>query len=372
MDRMLTSGATPKILVACEPTVGGAAIACLELLRYARRTDVDVTLATPEGWLFDTARAAGVKCVALPMERRVTRKSLAGFSRWRELVVEHDVVHLHSSVAGVYGRAALLTLWPSRRPRCLFTPHGWSWLSGSGLAVRTRVLIEKLLSRVTDAIIAVSLEEADDGRSRLGGRIAHRLVVIRNGVDLNRFSPNPPPERLDPSRRVTIVCVGRFDYAKGQDLLVRALSLIDSPLLDLRLIGDGPMRRDLDELTRELQLAGRVDIRGWSADVATEYSQADVVAVPSRWDAQSLVLLEALASAVPVLATPVPGTSHLAAALWLTEDSTPTAIAAGLERLFGNWHDAAKKASQGRRLIERFHDASSTYEQNVGLWLADL
>ena len=114
-----------------------------------------------------------------------------------------------------------------QRPMIVFTPHAWSWSVGGRLAPLYRT-IERLLGRRSDAIVAVSEAEAEQGRAVLGGA-ARNMSVIVNGVDRDRFSPVGPSAERDPSVPL-IVCVGRLCEQKGQDIAIRALSRLREPL----------------------------------------------------------------------------------------------------------------------------------------------
>lgn len=129
-----------------------------------------------------------------------------------------------------------------------------------------------------------------------------RLSIIRNGIDLTRLEPRGSQVFSDVPR---ILCIGRLTRQKGQDILLRALAPLHRPW-HLDLIGEGPDRLALERLAESLGIAPRVTFTGSVPDVAERLTRADLVCIPSRWEGQSLALLEAAGSGVPILAQDLP------------------------------------------------------------------
>jgi glycosyltransferase involved in cell wall biosynthesis len=214
-----------------------------------------------------------------------------------------DVVHLHSSKAGMAGRLALRR----RLPTC-FTPHAWSFFHEGALTRWLALRWERFAVRWTDVILCVS-----EGERRAGEEagIRARFEVVPNAVDLDRYRPPEPGERETVRTRLGIspdapvgVCVGRLVDQKGQDVLLRAWTALRERIPDAEciLVGDGPNRAELEQLAGPgVRFVGnQEDTRAWLV-------AADVVVQPSRWEGLSLVALEALASGCSLVTTDVPG-----------------------------------------------------------------
>jgi D-inositol-3-phosphate glycosyltransferase len=181
-----------------------------------------------------------------------------------------------------------------------------------------RLLTERYLANEVDAIAAVSRAEVDvlcDGV----GASAERVWLVPPAVDTMLFQPAPLAARLDVRARLgvrpedgLVVCVGRVQPLKGQDLAVRMLQHLPGAVLVLA--GDatpGAERylESLHDLARDLGVEGRVRHIG-SLDreaLAQLLDAADVVVVPSRTESFGLVPLEAAASGTPVVASRVGG-----------------------------------------------------------------
>ena len=289
----------PRVLHVTQPVDGGTA-SVLQLVAIAdREHGHEVAIASPPGQLEHWARYAGVPWTRLDLNRELTMHDLSSLRVLRRLLMDADLVFLHSSKAGALGRIARSTLRRRRRPACVFVPHAWSWYVGGHASTLYR-RFERIAARWADAIVTVSRREALDGTSALSAAGARKIIVIENGVDCEHFSP--PRSRSEQAAARLLVCVGRLCEQKGQDILVRALAALDDPTVRLRLVGAGQSEASLRALCDELGVADRVEFVG-SADPRPHYWEANLVVLPSRWEGQSLVLLEAMACGATVIAS---------------------------------------------------------------------
>lgn len=181
-----------------------------------------------------------------------------------------------------------------------------------------RLLTERYLANEVDAIAAVSRAEVDvlcDGV----GAPAERVWLVPPAVDTALFQPAPIPARREVRARLgvrpedgLVVCVGRVQPLKGQDLAVRMLQHLPGAVLVLAgdaTPGDERYLESLHDIARDLGVAGRVRHIGSleRAALAQLLDAADVVVVPSRTESFGLVPLEAAASGTPVVASRVGG-----------------------------------------------------------------
>ena len=322
-----------RIVMVCQPTEGGAAVHAAELARELLLNGHSVVVFCPDShWLGSAITELGASWQDLPLRRSFDASDLRHIWTLRRAFRGTDLVILHSSKAGAVGRLSLLGMPKGARPRSIFTPHGWSWLVGGRLRM-LYIAIERLLVHATDRVIAVSDADAAEGRRTLGER--GRIAVIPNGIDETRFFPLDAESKLD-SATPLIVVVGRLADAKGQDIAIRALARMTHRNARLILVGDGPRRERLVQLAVAQGVESRVNFVG-TADPTPYYRSADVVLVPSRWDACSLVTLEALATGSAVVAT-----DHVGAALSLQEflvivrSIDPVLIAEAVDTLLGD------------------------------------
>lgn len=166
------------------------------------------------------------------------------------------------------------------------------------------ILWERLGARWTDLILAVSQGEREEGEN--AGIVAN-YEVVPNGVNVRLWGNQ---DRLA-SRRLlcienvpTVVNIGRLAYQKGQDRLLRAWPEVRRSVPDaqLFLVGDGPFRAELAQ-----HIPDGVSLVGASSSVDAWLSAADVAVFPSRWEAGSIALIEAMAARRSVIATDVAG-----------------------------------------------------------------
>ncbi len=165
-------------------------------------------------------------------------------------------------------------------------------------------------SGIHQAVVALSPSEADTLR-QIYGRVRPPIVVIPNGVDLDRFHPPTPEERrkareafhLDDDARVMLF-IGHEFARKGLDFAIDALE--HAPTVLLLVVGGNAQAIDASRArATERGVADRVLFVATRWDIPFMFAASDCFILPSAYEANALVVLEALASGLPVLATPV-------------------------------------------------------------------
>ena len=205
-----------------------------------------------------------------------------------------DVLHLHSTFPGLYGRLAVRG---RTRPRVIYCPHGWAFAQDlPPWRRRAYAEVERALLPWTDAIVHVSRSEAAAAHGL--GIASRNDRTIANAV--RDFVPDPEEVTLpglDPAS-INLAFFGRFDRQKGLDLLLAAFRERPRPRLRLWLVGS-PLRGDA-AMPDAAEGVFRID---WlPADRIDAYLRLfDVVVVPSRWEAFGLIALEAMRNGRPVL-----------------------------------------------------------------------
>jgi len=164
-----------------------------------------------------------------------------------------------------------------------------------------------------DAFIANSHELCEELHA--SGFSAGRIAHIPNGVDLDRFRPDPTARSAEARRRLglspglLLVYAGRLDLQKGLHTLIDAMhsSRVAASDARLLLLGDGPQRAELEHTVRHHGLATRVLFRGLVEDVAPYLCAGDIFAFPSMGEGMPNALLEAMASGLPCVASDIGG-----------------------------------------------------------------
>lgn len=191
-------------------------------------------------------------------------------------------------------------------------------LSGVRVAERSRRW-HLWLDRWTNGFVRFNVcvsESVREFSQTVGGLPAAKMRVIPNGVDRERFQQ---ARQIDlapfgiPADSTVLVAIGRLTHQKGFDVLIEAVA----PLLrqesnwHLLIVGEGEQRAQLEELANRFEVSTQVHLAGWQRDVAGILKSSDLFVMSSRWEGMPNVLLEAMSSGVPMIATDVEGVREL-------------------------------------------------------------
>jgi glycosyltransferase involved in cell wall biosynthesis len=305
-----------------EATIGGTRRHLVDVARGQRRRGFDVCLAISAEreprFRQDLAALAGegVRVEEIPMVRAVRPGlDLRHLRRLEGLLreFEPDIVHTHSSKAGVLGRLASAGTDVGQR---VHTPHTFAFLFGAEFGPLRRRLfreLESALAQLTQRTVAVSAGEAATFRAS-GVVPADRIRVVPNGVDPAAYLSAMPIARGDlgvPENAPLIAVVGLLHVAKGQDLLLQALRAPGLERAHALVVGDGEWRAHLEQLSRSLGVETRAHFLGWREDVPAILCACDCLALPSRWEGLPYIVIEASLAGLPIVATRVDGAGEL-------------------------------------------------------------
>jgi glycosyltransferase involved in cell wall biosynthesis len=302
----------PRSLLVFEPPDGGVAQHVLDLARGLPDRGWEVTVAGPaESDIYPTLEAAGIPHERLPIGRALRPGPYARafeILRRRARSGRYDLLHVHSSKAGAIGRPAARL---GRMP-VVYTPHCFPFIGPQ--SARRRVLsraVERGLALWTDAVVCVS---EDERREALRARIdAKRLHVVHNGSARCKEEQAPDAElRAYVAGRPSAGAIAVLRPQKGVDVFVRAAPAILESVPEARLavVGDGPMRGELDELVRRCGVGDRLRFFTFSPPSSRYLQALDLFVLPSLWEAFPISVLEALACGVPQVASDVGGTGE--------------------------------------------------------------
>jgi len=275
------------------------------------------------------------------------------------------IVHTHTSKAGFIGRLAAAI---ARVPAVIHQPHGHLFYGYYG-ARRTAVFtaLERRAARWTDRIITLTDRGAAEHLAHgIGG--AAQYVTVPSGVPTAELRAAAPARRearvrlrLDPAAFV-VVGLGRLVPIKGFDLLVRTLPALAAQIPSARVLlaGDGAEQPRLVALARSLGVAERLVMPGEVFDATTYLAAADVLAVPSRNEGMGRVIVEAMALAIPVVATAVGGIPDVVADGESGRLVAPEDVDALAEALVELGRDEALRGKLGEAAQARAGSFSST------------
>jgi glycosyltransferase involved in cell wall biosynthesis len=280
---------------------GGAENQLQLLLRHTRHDAEVVTLTNP-GTVADAIRAEGTAVENVAMRGNRDPRALERL-RVRMRRARCEIVHVHLYRACVYGRIAARL---AGVPRVVTTEHslGEGYIEGRP-TTRANRLLYLATERLSDVTVAVS----ETVRERLvgWGIEGSRTVVIPNGVDFDALSFDPASRREArhelgiPQNSAVIGALGRLDPVKRFDLLLEAAGPLLGPDRRLLIVGDGPMRAELEAKARHMGASSHVLFVGERSDTARLLAAMDLLAAPSSSETFGLAVIEALGAGLPVV-----------------------------------------------------------------------
>lgn len=222
-----------------------------------------------------------------------------------------EVIHAHQYSPFFYAALAKLLVWP--RPTLILTEHGRHYpdLASTKRRAFNRLLLDHCADRV-NACCRFSAKALRD----IDGFAGRHIEVIENGIDVSRYEPakNVVEEKVrfgfDPARR-HLIHVARHHPVKDQATLLKGFAQANVPDLDLLMVGDGPLRGDLEALAASLGIAERVKFLGIRRDIPEILRAAEAFALTSVSEAASLTLLEAMATGLPAIVSDVGGNPEI-------------------------------------------------------------
>jgi L-malate glycosyltransferase len=300
------------------------------------------------------------------------REMLAAIRGLANCIDEAGVDVVHSLLYRANVLAAIAARWSSARPvvvagqRSLTAFGGASALRGARWTRRWCHRVVAVSEEVRRALI--EREHCDPGR----------IVVIENGVDCARFKPREPDEvrRALGIRTAALVigAIGRLDSKKGFHDLIAAVGRVraESPV-HLVLVGDGPERERLEAQACATGLDGRARFLGHRGNVEDLYSAFDVFVLPSYEEGSPNVLLEAMASGCPVVATAVGGIPAILGdppAGRLVAPGDPDELAAALEDLLRDSATRLRLGEMARRRVKERYEIDGVIQRHEELYLS--
>jgi glycosyltransferase involved in cell wall biosynthesis len=222
-----------------------------------------------------------------------------------------DIVHTNSSKAGILGRLAARLVGT---PAIIHTVHGWAHHNHMGkLRKRLYVTLEKWVEKFTHKLIVVSDLNTKKGLADGIGK-GSKYVTIHSGIDLNRFDPSNLDSKrkrdlnIDPSDRV-VGSITRLSEQKAPADFVRMANevLKHNPKVSFILVGDGPLKGEIQDLIDHFKISNKVIMTGLQRDIPELLAVMDIFVLSSLWEGLPRVFPQAMAMGLPIVATDVDG-----------------------------------------------------------------
>ena len=311
----------------------------------------------PEAERHQLADAGPARIIRLPVNAVYGRGGVRAMRKLRAMVLDggFDIVQSHHEKSDLFN--ALLP----RRPGCVHISNRRDM--GYKKSAKLKWLFRRLNSRF-DCVIAPSqpiLGELANSEALEPGR----MLWIPNGVDTQRFRPRPPAARMAMRHALGLEadalvfgCVARMTPEKRHVDLVDAFARVHAvfPNARLALMGDGPLRGELEARADRLGVAGAVSMLGMRPDVESILPALDVGMLASSTEGMSNAILEMMACGLPMIATDVGGNPSLVragATGLLVPACLPGKLAEAMQELAGNPALRRRMGESARSRIER-------------------
>jgi glycosyltransferase involved in cell wall biosynthesis len=358
----------PRIAYVVATTVGGTGRHVAMLARGCAGRGMAVSVFGPPA-----SREAYPPAALAPVDigdRPRPGRDAAGVLRLRRLIAlsEPDVVHAHGLRAGA-AAALARPRGPGRQgPALVVTVHNAP--PAGALSAAVYRALERFAARRADVVLCVCADLAERMR-RAGARDVGLAVVPAPPVAA------PPADVVEKARadiaadgRPVVLAVGRCAPQKGFDVLIEAMSLLRDrdPAPLLAIAGEGPLA---GQLARQAVASGAgVRFLGSRCDVPALLAAADVIAVPSRWEGQPLIVQEALRAGRPLVASRVGGIPALTGqdGALLVPSGAPGQLAAALRSVLDDPALSGRLAASAARRAAALPSASDAIDAVAALY----
>ncbi|NIO49830.1 MAG: glycosyltransferase [Candidatus Aminicenantes bacterium] len=268
--------------------------------------------------ILESEKIEFIQCPSLVRRINIIKDIKAFFDMWRIIKKNNPIiVHTHSSKAGLMGRLAAKL---AGVPIIVHTPHGHIFFGYFGpLKTKLFIILEKLASRITDKIVALTNREKKD---HILFKVASedKFSVIYSGIDPNMLKESSSEEKQNlkkelgiPENSLIVGTACRLVPIKGPEFLVKASKYIISKYPDTYFMftGDGPLEQDLKRKALEMGISENIVFLDWRDDLAKIISIYDVFVLPSLNEGMGRVLVEAMALGKSIVASNIGGIPDL-------------------------------------------------------------
>jgi glycosyltransferase involved in cell wall biosynthesis len=224
---------------------------------------------------------------------------------------KYDIVHTHSSVAGVIGRLAAVL---ARVPVIVHHVHGWGLQDDMSKMMRLLYIgLERFCATFTNRLIAVSKPNIEKG---LAYKVCQedKFALIYYGIHLEKFQQQVDKRTiclelgLDPECKL-VGMIGRLDKQKNPLDFIRAAAIVaeNYPKVQFVIAGDGVLRPECESLIKELNLAGKFFLLGYRNDINRIYPILALTVLSSLWEGLPIVFQESMSAGKPIVANNIDG-----------------------------------------------------------------
>ncbi len=373
-----------KVMYVVRPVEGGIREHLKVLIQYFKPSYDLVVVCPFRGVLIESFQGAGARIIPLEI-----REKLNPFRDFHQALClariiqkeKPDIIHLHGFKAGFLGR--LSSLGFSKIPVVLTVHNYYAYPEKSLIPFYFFKKSEKLLSRRVSRIITVS-DALKDNLTHTMGICDEKITRIYNGIDYVRFQDNGKKDREEkndsykvrlgiPPGVPLIGTAARMAPQKGLGIFLEAANIIirEGRSCLFLLAGDGPMKQELENRAKDLNLEERVIFPGKVEDIVGFLSCLDLFVLPSLSEGLSITLLEALAAEKPVVASRVGGVSEIVIdgiTGGLVPPGDPVSLASKVIEFLDNPKQSKIMAIQGSQRVKDYFNLQDMVKRTDDLY----
>ncbi len=226
--------------------------------------------------------------------------------------------------------------------------------------------VYRFFDRITECYVDTFIVVSDFLKKTLiegRGVPAQKVLKIYNGVELSQYNPDVEYGKLRkewgiPQDVPFIGAIGRIVWQKGFEYLIQAIPDIirNEPDAKILLVGDGPLKKELEDLAENLKIKERIIFAGFRSDITEILSAVDLLVIPSLLEGFPMVTLEAMAMAKPIIATNIDGiTEQITDGVYgiLVPPKDPSALAKAVIRVLSDREFARSMGLLAREKVEQ-------------------
>jgi glycosyltransferase involved in cell wall biosynthesis len=322
-----------------------------------------------EGDMYEEANKLGINVITIPTLQRninIINDFITLIKLYKIIKKgKYDVVHTHSSKAGILGR------WAARFAgvnKIIHTVHGWGFNNLQTFIVNKSIIIlERVTAHITTQLVCVSYQDISKGISKKIGKTG-QYVVIRSGINIEKFSNSViSKEEIKSelnlcSNDYIIGTITRFSDQKAPMDTIRAFNeIVKRGYNDVKLImvGDGPLLNESKRFSKRLGIDSKIIFTGIRNDIPTILKTFDVFVLSSRWEGLPRVIPQAIASGIPVVATMIDGNAEIIKHKQngiLVEPGNPVKLGESVIWLMKNLDEAKKMVYNAKLGLSEFDE----------------
>lgn len=254
----------------------------------------------------------------LPFERNPAKiNNLKAYKELKKIIDDnsYEIIHCHTPIGGVLTRIAAKNA-RIKGSKVIYTAHGFHFYKG-GPFINWLLFypVEKLCSRYTDVLITINQEDYELAKRHFESNIIKYVPGV--GIDIeNIFAVQVNREKkLEkvniPKEAFVIITVGELNRNKNQEVILKAISIINNPNIYCIICGEGDLDKYLNKLIIELNILNNVKMLGFRLDVKELMGSSDLFVFPSIREGLSVALMEAMSAGLPVVCSKIRGNTDL-------------------------------------------------------------